>query len=158
LQLGLLELKAYHEGKLSEKFTLHSELGYNMWLFGMHFYDGAQFVLVPEFTLQPRFYYNLRKRSEKGKQVANNSGNFVAFETGYHAGQLIISSVESLYGRGTVSLGPMWGIRRKMGNRFEFETGAGLIYWLQFTKNAASTENISNLMINLHLRLGVRLN
>lgn len=50
----------------------------------------------------------------------------------------------------------MWGIRRNLGNHFNYETGIGLGYRYIFAKSAGFLENKSEAALNLHLRLGYR--
>ncbi len=41
--------------------------------------DGFVYVMDPLLDIRYKYFYNFRKRSEKGKPVDNNWGNFVSF-------------------------------------------------------------------------------
>ena len=58
-----------NESRLSNKFVLRSEIGLEHdFTVGDH-YDGAGFILQPVLTIEPRFYYNLKKRNRKGRKI-----------------------------------------------------------------------------------------
>jgi hypothetical protein len=45
--------------------------------------------LVPAFTIMPRWYYNLQKRSSKGKSISGNSGDYLGLSMHYVSGMSI---------------------------------------------------------------------
>lgn len=73
-----------------------------------------------------KYFYNLTKRSEKGKQTAFNSGNYIAYQgkymgeneyTAYH-NQSLVNEIH-------------WGLQRQLGQGnflMDLQLGAGYIY------------------------------
>jgi hypothetical protein len=86
LQTGVLGIWAYNEAKLSNTIVLRTELGFDFGIWESTFYDDydSPFLLTPVIVVEPRFYYNLKKRSENSKRTDGNSGNFIALKMGYH--------------------------------------------------------------------------
>ncbi len=50
----------------------------------------------------------------------------------------------------------MWGLRRNLGEYFNFETGAGLGYVYYLAKNAGYLENEGDVVLNILLRIGYK--
>lgn len=156
IQIGVLGIWVYNEAKLSDKISLRSELGLDAGIFGiMHSYE-VGYILIPDITLEPRYYYNLNKRVTKSKSIAGNSGNFVSLRTSYYPDWFVITKNKNLRPYNHISVIPTWGIKRNAGNHFTFETGIGIGYRYYFTKSAGFVENQLNRTLNLHLRIGYR--
>jgi hypothetical protein len=70
-----------YEKALSSKSTLYSEFGMS---FGIYkpIYEGV--VVLPFLNEEFRYYYNLEKRTTKGKSIAGNSGSFFALNAIYN--------------------------------------------------------------------------
>ena len=49
-------------------------------------------VLAPEFTIEPRWYYNITNRGTKEKVIKNNSANFVTLSFRYYPDWFVISN------------------------------------------------------------------
>ena len=79
---------------------------------GIHY----QWYLEPGFTVEPRWYVNIARRQEKGKSLYKNSANFVALRT----------SVYPYLQKFTISLLPVYGIRRVTQGNWMHEFTAGL--------------------------------
>ena len=86
LQTGVLGIWAYNEARLSSTIALRTEVGFDFGIWETTFFDSynSPFLLTPVIVLEPRFYYNLKKRSENSKRIDDNSGNFIALKTGFH--------------------------------------------------------------------------
>ena len=155
IQTGFLGIWGHNESKLSNTMALRSELGLDA---GILFTDyqgrsGAGFLLAPVLTLEPRFYYNVNKRSSKSKDISNNSGNFISLKTSYHPDWFVISNyADNIIS--DISFIPTWGIRRNIGPHFNYEAGAGIGYRYVFAKEAGYYSNESEAVANLHLRIG----
>ena len=96
-------------------------------------------------ALEPRWYYNLNKRDSNGKRIDGNSGNYLSIRTRYlnfNNTQLDENDLNEIL------ITPMWGIRRNIGNHFNYELGAGAGLGYQ--------ENELGLAINLNIRIGYR--
>lgn len=156
IQTGFLGVWVHNEAKLSNQLALRSELGFDSEIFGGSFYGGTGFILAPVMTLEPRWYYNLNKRSVESKNTTGNSGNFLSLKSTYHPNWFVISNYDNLSLVNQISIIPSWGIRRNIGSHFNYETGIGLGYRYIFAKSAGYLENQSEAALNLHLRIGYR--
>jgi hypothetical protein len=114
IQIGLIGIWAHHELKLSNQVALRSEIA----LSGVN--TG---VIEPLIALEPRWYYNLNERADKGKRIDGNSGNYVSLRASYH---FYTDSEADKNDLNQVLLAPTWGIRRNIGNHFNYEAGAGI--------------------------------
>ncbi|SEL67426.1 hypothetical protein SAMN04487910_2997 [Aquimarina amphilecti] len=114
IQLGILNLWVHHELKLSNQVVLRSEIGIG----------GPNTAnIAPALALEPRWYYNLNGRANRGKRIDGNSGNYVSFRSSYHFYNVSEDDKNSL---NNLLLAPTWGIRRNIGNHFNYEAGLGL--------------------------------
>lgn len=156
VQTGVLGVWANHELGLSNTIALRSELGLDTGLFGgLYYKNNVNFILYPTLTLEPRLYYNLQKRLDKGKTITKNSGNFVALKIHYapdwftitnYSGKISIAENYAMYAK--------WGIKRIIGKHFTYETGLGFGYRNYFLKQYGYTANQSEAALDVHLRIG----
>jgi len=154
IQIGVLGVWGYNESKLSNQIVLRSELGLDSGFFGGSFYPKSGYIITPVIILEPKWYYNLEKRVSKSKNISGNSGNFISLKISYNPDWFVISNYDNLRVINQVSIIPTWGIRRNMGNHFNYEAGVGLGYI--FTKSAGYLNDKSDAVLNLHLRVGYR--
>lgn len=86
----------------------------------------SDFGFFPEFQSEYRYYYNLNKRSEKGKKVSENSGNYIAAVGNIRSGNSIFGDLD-LNEDYAILLGPAWGLQRTYNSGFKLnlELGAG---------------------------------
>lgn len=156
IQTGFLGIWLNNESRLSNSIALRSELGIEGG-FGISSNSSQNFFMTaPVITLEPRWYYNLKKRKNKSKRIAGNSGNFIALKTSYHPDILITSNNDNVVLISDISIVPTWGIRRHIGNHFNYEAGFGVGYLHYFEKENVIIINESNVAVNLHLRIGYR--
>jgi len=127
VQIGLIGIWAHNELKLSNKLALRSEIA----LSGVN-----STSIRPLLALEPRLYYNLNNRATKGKRIDGNSGNYISLRTSYQ-----------FFDTGEIKLVPTWGIRRNIGNHFNYEAGGGI--GLSYQKDIAFATYIN-------LRIGYR--
>ncbi|TVZ25732.1 hypothetical protein JM83_0661 [Gillisia sp. Hel_I_86] len=136
------------ESKLSEKTTIDLNLTTGFALTGGSNRD-TEFGIFPTFESQYRFYYNLEKRMKKGKNIENNSGNYVGAMASIRSGKPIIGDIE-FEDDFAVFLGPVWGLQRYYGSGFKLNLnlGAGYVF-----------DNADNSYVSLlvGLRLGWKL-
>jgi hypothetical protein len=152
IQTGFLGAWGYNESKLSNEFTLRTEVGLDLSVFDSFFIPGGtQTVLTPVSNLEPRWYYNLNKRQEKGKKIANNSGNFFSLKFSYHPDLFVISSQKNITIPNQISVIPTWGIRRTIGKSISYETGFGLGYGRILDDIIGDKGEVR---ANIHLRIG----
>lgn len=154
VQTGFLGIWGQHEYKLSNAIALRSEIGLDTGLFEGSFYDQTGYVFTPVISIEPRWYYNLKKRTSKSKPIANNSGNFLSLKTSYHPSWFVITNYDNIRIVSDISIIPTWSIRRNISNHFNFEAGLGIGYQYIFAKQAGYAENETELTVNLNLRIG----
>ena len=149
IQTGILGIWVHNESRLSNKIALRTEIG-----FDVGYRDGSGYdkviAMAPVLTLEPRWYYNLYKRNNKGYNTANNSANFVALKVSYRPDWFTISNKDDISIIDQVSIVPYWSIRRSIGLHFSYETGIGLGYNYLFYSN----QTIGEAAAELHLRIG----
>ena len=85
---------------------------------------GEGFGVYPVFGAQYRYYYNLNKRFEKGKNISNNSGNYIALSGTVQGGKPIVGDLEYSEGYFGV-IGPVWGLQRYYGAGFKLDLNLG---------------------------------
>ncbi len=155
IQTGLLGIWAHNEMRLTDEIALRTEIGMNAGVWTGTFYPETGYVMLPVITVEPRWYYNLEKRVRKSRSIAGNNGNFVSVQTNYHPDWFLISNYANLISFNTVTIIPTWGIRRNIGEHFTYETAFGIGYGHQF-RSSKGYEDIEDLAVNLHLRIGYR--
>ncbi len=126
IQIGVMGVWAYNELKISNQVALRSEIGIaivGLWTDGNDTLVGTGYSL-PIVALEPRWYYNLNKRANQGKRIDGNSGNYVSLRGSYY----FYDNADSGTDR-NLSSHPFtaisWGIRRNIGNHFNYEVGVG---------------------------------
>lgn len=93
--------------------------------FGSNFMYGNYWLIVPIMQVEPRYYYNIVTRYDKGRRTINNSANYLSISANYQFGASIGRS-SNVSSQNTFSLIPKWGIKRTIGNHFIFEFATGL--------------------------------
>ena len=158
LQTGVLGIWTYNEAKLSNTIALRTEIGFDFGIWETTFYDDydSPFLLTPVIVVEPRFYYNLKKRSESSKRIDGNSGNFIALKMGYHPDWFVMFNTDNAPVVSDFSIIPTWGIRRNIGKHFNFEAGLGAGFSHTFAKRAGYLEDKSEFELNMHLRIGYK--
>ncbi|WP_422104379.1 hypothetical protein [Winogradskyella sp.] len=155
IQTGFAGLWVYNELKLSNQIALRTEIGFDAYD-NDEFYPDAGFLLTTFITAEPRWYYNLNKRQSKSKRIDNNSGNFFSLKTSFRSDNLLLDFGDANNARivDNLAIIPTWGIRRNIGNHFNYETGLGLGYIHYFAKSSGFVKDKGEAAINLHLRIG----
>ncbi|MCT4629808.1 hypothetical protein [Winogradskyella sp.] len=156
IQTGILGIWGHNELKLSNQIALRSELGFDTGIYGSKANEVDGLILAPTLTIEPRWYYNLNKRERKSKRIDGNSGNFISIKTTYHPDWFIIANEDNINFISDISIIPTWGIRRNIGNHFNYETGIGIGYVHYFKEDNVVLLNESGVAVNLHLRIGYR--
>lgn len=158
VQTGVLGVWAYNEAKLSNTIALRTEVGFDFGIWETTFYDDydSPFLLTPVIVLEPRFYYNLKKRAENSKRIDGNSGNFITLKMGYHPDGFVMFNTDNAPVVSDFSIIPTWGIRRNIGEHFNFEAGLGAGFSYTFAERAGYSKNKGEMELNMHLRIGYR--
>ena len=129
---GLLGIWLNKEYRLSDEIAIRAEVGLDAGLWWNTYNSG--YILAPVFTAEPRWYYNLEKRTKKGRTTKGNFANFLSLKTSFHPDLFVISNYyEQMVP--DLSIIPTWGIRRAISSHFVFETGIGIGYIHYFQKS-----------------------
>ncbi len=124
IQLGVPPLAVYNESRLADKFSLRSEL--NLGFGWQSSYNGTLWTMPLYVQVEPRYYYNIKRRAAKKKRIDGNSGNFLSLVIGGEPGIGITSKDVQLYTG--VYLIPFYGMRRNIGMHFNYELALGVGY------------------------------
>jgi hypothetical protein len=149
IQTGFLGIWISNEVRLSNAIALRSELGFAAQI------NGAGFLLTPMVTLEPRWYYNLKRRKAKSRRIDGNSGNFISLQTSYFPGGLAISSYGNINIKPMLTISSLWGIKRNIGNHFNYEVAVGPGYTYRFPDKYGYGES-DDYSLNIFLRIGYR--
>ncbi len=154
IQIGLFGLWGHQELKLTNNISLRSEVGFYNTLSIVN----SEFIyhLIPNVILEPRWYYNLKRRHKKNKDIVANSANFLTIHSLLVPNFLYITNQENSVLNPTLSFIPSWGMRSRVGKTFSFEYGAGLGYMFVLqTTNMFLNPPTNGLAANLHLKFGL---
>ncbi|MGY0392909.1 hypothetical protein ACW5R3_10175 [Bizionia sp. KMM 8389] len=158
IQTGFLGLWAYNELGLSNSIALRSEIGIDVGLtFNSNYHNKTIVMTAPVITLEPRWYYNLKKRERKSRRTDGNTGNYIAIKTSYHPDLLISVNYDNVKLVSDLTIIPTWGIRRTIGQHFNYETGIGIGYIHAFNKDNQPLIDDPDVAVNVHLRIGYKL-
>lgn len=157
IQTGVLGLWAYNEARLTNTIALRTELGFDLGIWETTYYDDydSPFILTPVIVIEPRFYHNLKKRYQNSKRIDGNSGNFIALKTSYHPEWALFNTDDAPV-VSDFAIIPTYGIRRNIGEHFNFEAGIGAGYSYTFAKRAGYSKDESGIELNMHLRIGYK--
>jgi hypothetical protein len=159
VQAGFAGVWLYNEFRLSNAMALRSEIGLNM-NFDESFYNAETprgFLIAPGINIQPRWYYNLNSRTVKGKDISQNSGNFFALKAHISHPTLLTYqraiNVEYSYEMRYLAT---WGIRRNLGERFNYELGLGAGYMFGRNMRTSGLSTGGRPITDLHIRVGYK--
>ncbi|MBC9795099.1 hypothetical protein [Sinomicrobium weinanense] len=153
VQTGVLGIWVHNESRLASELVLRSEIGLDAGIFEGSFTETG-FVLAPTLTLEPRYYYNFKKRFSEGRNTTNNSANFLALKINYLPDWFTISNVDHVEVLENISFIPKWGIKRSIGDHWTYEAGIGIGYRHYFTKKLGYESDEKEVAADLHLRIG----
>jgi hypothetical protein len=150
IETGFLGVWINNESKLSNSIALRTELGLDSGLFWKQD-TKTGFLLAPSIRVEPRWYYNLDKRNDKGRSVKNNSANFITPSITYIPDWFVVSNYDNLNIPKQISIIPKWGIRRNVKNsNFNYEINLGLGYRMIFYE----TKTDKGAVLDLGARIG----
>jgi hypothetical protein len=155
IQTGLLGVWGHNEFRMSNKMAFRSEIDLDTGFWGGDFYEEDGFLMTPVIAIEPRWYYNLNKRASKEKRIDGNSANFLSLKITYHPDWFVISNQDVNVVK-DISIVPTWGLRRNLGQHFNFETGAGLGYVYYFAEDAGFSENEGEVILAILLKIGYK--
>lgn len=126
LQVGLFGADLYNEFKISNEIALRSQFSLNPSIWGGDLYSKTSFALSPSISLMPKYYYNIKKRSEKEKNTDNNSANYLSLKIEYFPDWFVISNASDISVNDAIYFTPNYGFRRSFAKQFNYEFRAGL--------------------------------
>lgn len=150
IQIGLFGLDVYNETKIAEKTTLRAEASLFPAIWGGDMYAKTGFAFYPALTIQPKYYYNISKRAENGKNTKNNSANYFGLQVRYIPDWFVISNTKNLSLSNQINIIPTYGFRRNFAENFNYEFKAGLGYGTTFGNDF----NSSGAVIDLSIKVG----
>jgi hypothetical protein len=112
-----------YEQRIGNLSTLNFDPGFSFSFWYDSRMGGFNSRLYPTLEIQARRYYNLAKRMEKGKNIANNSGNFVALSIS--GGTASIIAHESPVNEASYGIAALWGIQRSYKDLINLSLVAG---------------------------------
>ena len=128
-KINLLLPGAAYEHGLDTKNTLFSQLA-----IGFGYRDsmglGNGWYFLPTISEQYRHYYNLEKRSSKGKVTTGNSGGYIGLFSAYSFKSLTTNDNLGYY-QPLFAIGPVWGFQRTYKHNFNINMNLGLGHYFQ---------------------------
>ncbi|ESU23516.1 hypothetical protein FEDK69T_16840 [Flavobacterium enshiense DK69] len=156
VQIGFIGTWIYNELKLSDKIALRSELGLVLYTAKNSSTDESASFLAPGITLEPRFYYNLNKRNRKGKDISDNSGNYISLRNTYYPDSFTVGNTEGFKIVPELHIMPTWGMKRNLGKHFNYELSTGLGYRKVFEKDDLVNNNNEDVLFDIQARIGYK--
>lgn len=150
VQLGFLGVWLHNESKINTHWAFRTEIGYEASIME----DNEFPLFLPVVSIEPRWYYNSRKRQGNSNNTFHNSTNFATMAIRYYPEILGASSYRYSELDGGLFLIPSWGIRRNISYRMNYElgVGAGIDIYELITNYRSETD----FMFNLHIRIGYK--
>jgi len=127
VQAGLFGFWAHYEPKLTPLISLRTEIGFELGLRkGVFTNDELVFALLPNIVIEPRWYYSLKRRVRKGREISNNSGFFLGLKTRYYPDWFVISNDNNISVIESIEFIPKIGFRKVWNEHLSFEGGIGI--------------------------------
>lgn len=149
-QIGLFGLDLYNETKIANRTTLRVEASLFPAIWGGDLYGKTGFAFYPSLTLHPKYYYNISKRAENGKNTKNNSSNYIGLQVRYVPDWFVISNAKNVSLTNQINFIPTYGFKRNFAGNFNYEFKAGLGIGTAFTNN----NSISEAVLDLSFKIG----
>ncbi len=154
IELGLLHLIGYNEFRIAKYVALRSELGFVMG-FGSSSNENYT-VIGTTISLEPRWYYNLKRRVAKNKRIDGNSGNFFSLLINFHPNLILYNSNKNVNIVADFSITPSYGIRRSFGKHFTYEFDFGIGYLHYINPKNYTIANKRDVSLNINAKIGYR--
>lgn len=153
-QIGNAGIWTYQEIDLSKSISLRNEVGFDTGAHGYNMQYLSGLSITPTFSLEPRWYYDIKKKVKNTFEAVHNSANFLLLRVTYNPDFKIISTEAGRSVASNVSLIPTWGIRRMLSESINFEAGIGMGYSYTIKSDFSNPDRHIGI-VNLHLRLGM---
>ena len=148
VQFGVVGAWINNEIRLSDEIALRTELGLYT-----EIVKGIGFFMAPEITLEPRWYYNIKKRASKELDISNNSASFFTLKINFRSSVFEISNFDEKRSENSFAIIPKWGIRRSLGTNFNYELGLGIGYLSFINQKHFTLSDSDGIVVDLHLRI-----
>lgn len=149
LKAGLIGGWVSYEKTISNNLTLNNEIGYEGGLLrGTN--NKIDYVFTTIFSMEPRYYYNFKRRQEKRKNTNNNSANYISSEIFYVPDLLSSTNRENLDVNKSFGIIPKYGIRRSISDKLIFEFAIGIGY-------AWGENDVNGVTSTLDLKISLKL-
>lgn len=125
--LNFLIPSAEYEASVGDNSTIDGLVGLGFGYHDADYLDEPQFGIFPQFEAQYRYYYNFKKREEKGKKISENSGNYLAAVGILASGDPLFGDME-LRNDYSGFVGPAWGLQRIYDSNFKLNLNLGAGY------------------------------
>ena len=154
VQVGLFEFDVYNEARIADKISLRAEIALFPAIWGGDLYDTKSgFALYPAFTLVPKYYYNVNRRVEKGKNTKNNAANYLGLQIRYLPGW-VMSNHKDMGLPSQINFIPTYGLRRNFLKKFNYEFKVGLGYGFGRAELFGMDMNVSSPVADLSFKVG----
>ncbi len=123
--MGLQGIGLTYEPRIGHAMTTELSLGagggyyIDQFTFAYHLSNPALY-----FSVTPKYFYNIKKRINKGKRFQNNSGNYVGARLKY----VMPFDKTTNTIRPSLLMNIHWGLQRPLGNKWIFSSHAGAGY------------------------------
>lgn len=157
-QLGILGFWVSNECRLADRLSLHSEVGLNGTYEYVRFLGESysNLTFMPAAAVEPRWYYNLGRRADRGATTQYNSASYISMNIALQPSWFYFSTNSRFKPESQLFIGPMWGMRRTHGH-FSYELAAGPAYSYSYFKSDGIRINESNVGIRISARVGLSL-
>lgn len=160
VQLGLFDLSFQNETKLQRTIALRTEIGLNLLFATTESNDPAvedktSTLTVPYISLEPKWYFGLDRRARLGRNIKNNSSNYLSLKTSFISASTPITNPDNKKIVPAILAIPEFGIRRNFSKHFNYEFSGGLGYQYNiFSKGERCSCDHSTTYIDLRARIG----
>lgn len=152
VNVGIVSVGFQYEGRLARKWALHAETGISLNPYTVEYFSSdssikkeTEYLSVPYFSIEPRYYYGLDRRQRHGRNTKNNSSNYISLKSMYMATEAALTnSNERFEPASALLITPSYGIRRSFAKTFFYEFCFGVGLQHNFQKNTRSYSSGEN--------------
>lgn len=160
LQLGLVNLNFLNESKLNRKIALRTEIGFELGFVTKKsndpsIKDKTSTAVIPDITLEPRWYFGLDRRARLNKNTKNNSSNYLSLKTSFMSGTTPIINADNVKIVSSLYAIPEFGIRRNFSKHFNYEFSGGVGYRYNIFSDSKGCDcEHNNTYLDINARIG----
>ncbi len=125
INVGLVTAGINYEKVITKDFTINTLLEYNGGFYA-RFEGDVEYIFASTISLEPRYYNNRNRRFNKGKNISNNVGNYLAGDFSFGPVIGTISSEDNVDVIDSYTVGAKYGLRRKVIGNLNFELAFGV--------------------------------